>query len=211
LERLLRESTGGENLLALGLEADITASAQLDTVDIVPQLDFMQNANEKYIALAMKEGAENVVAVTPNDIVFDGRTLLKCMFGCSDWGKGCTCPSRTGFLKPWEFEQLLRKYTSVLIIHSRDKRIAQKASYAVEQSAFLDGDVFAFAMSDCALCKECAGQTCLPCRNPKQARPAFHSVGIDVFATVRKLGLPIEPLQGVEEEQNWYAAVWLNG
>ena len=168
-------------------------------------------SREKYISIALAEGAEHVIAVTPDDIVFDGRTLLKCMFGCSDWGKGCTCPSRAGFLKPWEFEPLLRKYTSVLIIHSRDKRIAQKASYAVEQAAYIDGDVFAFSMSDCALCSECAGKTHLPCRHPKQARPAFHSVGIDVFATVRKLGLPIETLRAPDEEQNWYAAVWLNG
>lgn len=165
---------------------------------------------EKYISIALAEGAANAVAVTPEDIVFDGRTLLKCMFGCTDWGKGCTCPSRDGFLKPWEFETLLRKYTNVLIIHSHDKRIAQKASYAVEREAFLDGDALAFSMSDCALCANCAGKADLPCRNPKQARPAFHSVGIDVFSTVRKLGLPLVTLRNEEEEQNWYAAVWLN-
>jgi len=39
LETLLRASTGGKNLLPLGLEADITVSAQLDTLDIVPTLD----------------------------------------------------------------------------------------------------------------------------------------------------------------------------
>ena len=39
LEKRLRESTGGKNLLRLGLEADITASAQLDTIGMVPQLD----------------------------------------------------------------------------------------------------------------------------------------------------------------------------
>jgi len=31
-----------------------------------------------------------------------------------------------------------------------------------------------------------------------------------VFATVKKLGLPIEPLKEQGEEQNWYSAVWLN-
>lgn len=165
---------------------------------------------EKYRTMALSEGAENAVAVTPDDIVFDGRTLLKCMFGCSDWGTGCTCPSRSGFLKPWEWESLLRKYSSILIIHSHDKRIAQKASYSVEREAFLDGDALVFSMSDCALCAECAGKTGLSCRNPKQARPAFHSVGIDVFSTVHKLGLPLKPLRNLGDEQNWYAAVWLN-
>lgn len=164
----------------------------------------------KYHSLAITKGAEHAVFVTPDDIVFDGRTLLKCMFGCSDWGRGCTCPSREGFLKPWEWETLLRKYSSVLIIHSHHQRVAQNASYAVEREAFLEGDVLAFSMSDCILCAECAGKSHHACRNPKQARPAFHSVGIDVFATVHKLGLPLNPLRDTDEEQNWYAAVWLN-
>jgi len=165
---------------------------------------------KKYIDLALSLGAEHAVAITPNDIIFDGRTLLKCMFGCADWGKGCTCPSKEGFLKPWEFEPLLRKYKTVLIIHSHDKKIAQKASFAVEREAYLDGDVLAFSMSDCALCSECAGQKGEPCRNAKQARPAFHSVGIDVFNTVKKIDLPLKPLREMDEEQNWYSAVWLN-
>jgi len=165
---------------------------------------------KKYAELAMSMGADDVVVATPDDIVFDGRTLLKCMFGCKDWGKGCTCPSKEGFLKPWEFEPLLRKYKTVLIVRSRDKRIAQKASYAVEREAYLDGDALAFSMSDCALCETCAGMDGGACRNAGEARPAFHSVGIDVFSTVAKLGLPLKTLRETDEEQNWYAAVWLN-
>jgi len=49
-----------------------------------------------------------------------------------------------------------------------------------------------------------------PCRNIRMARPAFHSVGVDVFATAKKLGLPLKALRCEEEEQNWYSAVWLN-
>ena len=165
---------------------------------------------DKYINLAMANGALDAAAVSPDDIVFDGRTLLKCMFGCADWGKGCTCPSREGFLKPWEFEPLLRKYKTVLIIHAHDKKAAQNASHAVEREAFLDGDALAFSMSDCALCEECAGRHGEPCRNVKQARPAFHSVGIDIFTTVKKLNLPIYALKDAHEQQNWYSAVWLN-
>jgi predicted metal-binding protein len=165
---------------------------------------------KKYIELALSLGAEHAVIVTPDDIVFDGRALLKCMFGCADWGKGPTCPSRAGFLKPWEFEPLLRKYKNVLIIHSRDKKIVQKCALAVEKEAYLDGDALAFSMSDCALCTVCAGKSGEPCRNIDQARPAFQSVGIDVFSTVHKLNLPLKPLREEGEEQNWYAAVWLN-
>jgi len=44
LEKLLRESIGGKNLLDLGLDADITASAQLDTIGIVPCLNAAEPA-----------------------------------------------------------------------------------------------------------------------------------------------------------------------
>ena len=165
---------------------------------------------EKYIEMARRLGAVDVVAVTPDDIVFDGRTLLKCMFGCNDWGKGCTCPSRSGFPPLEELEKLLRKYKTVLIIHTHDKKAAQDASVAIEKEAYLDGDALVFSMSDCALCEECAGMDGRPCRNPKTARPSFHSVGIDVFSTAKKLGLPLHPLRKEDEEQNWYSAVWLN-
>ena len=165
---------------------------------------------DKYISLALSQGAADAAAVTPDDIVFDGRTLLKCMFGCDDWGKGHTCPSREGSLRPWEYEPLLRKYKTVLIIHAFDKQTAQKASLAVETEAFFDGDALAFSMSDCALCEQCAGWSDEECRNVKSARPAFHSVGIDIFSTVKKLGLPLKTLKDEDEQQNWYSAVWLN-
>jgi len=165
---------------------------------------------KQYVKLALSFGALNTILVTPDDIVFDSRALLKCMFGCSDWGKGCTCPSREGSLSTDEFEKMLRKYKTVLIIHAREKNVAQNASFAVEREAYMDGDALAFSMSDCAICAECAGRAGQTCRNVMMARPAFHSVGIDVFATVKKLGLPLKTLKNKDEEQNWYSAVWLN-
>jgi len=166
--------------------------------------------SDEYISLALSSGAKHAVMITPEEIVFDGRTLLKCMFGCDDWGMGPTCPSRAQSLKPWEYEVLLKKYTSVLVIHTQEKHLAQKISLMIEKVAYYKGDVFAFSMSDCALCEECVSQKGDACRNVLSARPAFHSVGIDVFTTVHKLGLPLKPLEDETEIQNWYAAVWLN-
>ena len=164
----------------------------------------------KYVNSALSHGASNAVAVKPGDIVFDGRTILKCMFGCGTWGKGCMCPSREGFLSTDDYEKLLKKYKAVIIVHSPDKKIAQKASFEVEKEAFFDGDVMAFSTSDCAICAECAGGDNEPCRHVMMARPSFHSVGIDVFATAKKHGMPIEVLRTTDEQENWYAAVWLN-
>lgn len=161
------------------------------------------------IARAKELGAVSAVAFEVEDIVFDPRTILKCMFGCADWGRGHTCPSRPGSLSMEEYERVFKRFRWGVIVHAHDKRTTQKVSFALESKAFVDGYYFAFSMSDCALCKECAGNIGQPCRNVKQARPAFHSVGIDVFATARKFGLPIQTLADEQQEQNWYAALFV--
>jgi len=164
---------------------------------------------DKYIELALELGADHAVKFSIDQIVFDSRTLLKCMFGCSDWGFGLTCPSRPGSLKPWEYEKILRNYKWGIIIHSTDKKVSQDVSFEVERQAFLDGYYFAFSMSDCACCEKCAGFFGGKCANPKKARPAFHSVGIVVFKTVRQFGLPIDTLKDRNETANWYSAVFI--
>ena len=168
------------------------------------------NIKNKLIAKAEEMGIDDVVLFTIEQIAFDNRTLLKCMFGCDDWGEGHTCPSRPGSLKPWEYKKIFEEYSWGLIVHSHDKAQAQKVSFELERMAFLEGYYFAFSLSDCALCKECAGHNEKECRFPKKARPAFHSVGIDVFKTVRNFDLPIATLEeGEEEKQNWYSAIFV--
>ncbi len=159
--------------------------------------------------LALSLGAADAVPFLLSDIAFDERTLMKCMFGCADWGKGLTCPSRPGFPSMQEWRQTLSRYSWGVIVHANDKHASQKASLALESAAFHKGYYFAFSMSDCGLCKRCAGKDGeTQCRNPLAARPAFHSVGIDVFKTVRALGLPIETLPERDAQpQNWYSAV----
>ena len=155
-------------------------------------------------------GAADSRFFTLADIAFDSRVLLKCMFGCTDWGKGLTCPSRAGSPSMAEYKEMFSRYRWGIIIHAHDKHTSQKVSYALEKKAFNDGYYFAFSLSDCGLCKECAGFTGSECRHIREARPAFHSVGIDVFKTVRNLGLPIGTLTDPDhQEQNWYSAVFV--
>ncbi|MFY9568474.1 MAG: DUF2284 domain-containing protein [Acetivibrionales bacterium] len=166
-------------------------------------------AAEKYIRKAIEMGADHAVFFRTGDIEFDPRTLLKCMFGCNTWGKGHTCPSRPGSLKPWEYEQIFRKYSWGIIIHSHSKKISQDVSFSIESQAFTDGYYMAFSLSDCSSCSECGAARGSDCADPRKARPAFHSVGIDVFKTVRKFGLPLETLRTPSDEQNWYSAVFI--
>ena len=162
-----------------------------------------------FVDKALNLGAKHAVAFNIDDIVFDSRTLIKCMFGCSDWGKGNTCPSKAGSLKPWEYKKIFEEYSWGIIIHANDKKVSQEVSFEIERDAFAKGFYFSFSLSDCSICTQCAGHKGKDCIDQKRARPAFHSVGIDVFKTVRKFNLPIETLSCKDQTQNWYSAVFI--
>ena len=160
-----------------------------------------------YIDFALSHGADSAVYVTIEQIVFDHRTYLKCMFGCGGSNPESLCHSQPGRIKPWEYEPILKRYKWGLLIHSNDNRLAQKTSLELEKTAFKDGYYFAFSLSDCDLCDNCGRSIGKPCAHYSDVRPSMHSAGIDVFKTVRQLGLPIKTLRERGEEQNCYALV----
>ena len=106
----------------------------------------------EYAEQAIALGAVHAVPFVLEDIAFDSRTMLKCMFGCSDWGKGPTCPSRPGSPSPWDYRRIFSEYRWGIIVHAHDKKMSQDISFAIERDAFLDGHPFAFSLSDCACC-----------------------------------------------------------
>ena len=170
----------------------------------------IKETQERYIKWGLEQGALHVVLIDPNrDLVFDTRTILKCLYGCGDFGLNHTCPSRPGNLSLADWEQNLRCYSWALLIHSHDQKLNQKVAFGLEQMAFVEGYYFAFSFSDCKLCSECAGIEGKRCRFVRQARPALHSVGVDLFATTRRLGLPLRTLAQEGEEENWYSAVFV--
>lgn len=162
-----------------------------------------------FVDKALEKGADHAVIFDIEDIVFDPRTFLKCRWGCAKWGKGHLCPSSVQFPKPGEFKEILEHYRWGLIIHSTDANLAQDISYDLELDAFWQGYHFAFSMSNCATCKECLGLHGKPCAKPEKTRPEFHSVGIDLFTTVHKFGLPLKTLRSLDETPNWYSAVFV--
>ena len=162
-----------------------------------------------YIKEALSLGADNVVRFSINDIVFDSRVVLKCIFGCADYGRLHTCPYQKSPLSMNEYREIFQNYKWGIIIGCKDKHTSQEISYTIEKMCFFDGYYFVFSLSDCGLCEECAKGVSKDCRNPKKARPAFHSIGVDIFRTVRNFGLPIEVLKTEDDEQHWYSAVFI--
>ena len=88
--------------------------------------------------------------------------------------------------------------------------LASCAALDIESAAFCDGHYFAFALRYCNLCINCAVEKGRKCPTPKLIRPCEISFGIDVFTTVRRLGLPIEALRDKCDEENRYAFVLID-
>ncbi len=161
---------------------------------------------ERYVNLAYEMGAVDALIVEVPEIVFDHRTYLKCAWGCPEFGQLKCSPD---LIKPWEAEPLLRRYRLALLIHTHRKELANEIAWEVERRAFLDGHYWAFALYDCHGCDVCAASSRQDCANPEKARPGEDFLGIDVYATVRKFGLPIEVLTHREQRQDRYAFVFL--
>ena len=76
----------------------------------------------------------------------------------------------------------------------------------LEREVFLDGyyKTLLLSFTSCVLCESCTGNR-TECRNPRLARPGPDSLGIDVYATVRSIGYPIQVLKDPTEPMNRYA------
>lgn len=159
----------------------------------------------RYTLLARQKGALDAVLIERRNIILDPRTILKCQFGCTGWRHNWTCPSAPGAVTVWEFARIIKRYKKALLIHTHNKILSQKISYEIERKAYLDGYYFAFSLSDCSVCRKCSFPK--DCRAPEKARPAMQSVGIDVFATAHKQGLPIKTLATKDEQPDWYSLV----
>jgi predicted metal-binding protein len=59
-------------------------------------------------------------------------------------------------------------------------------------------------MDECQICKECPG-TRIECKHLNLSRPCPEGLGVDVYATVRRVGFPIEVLTDYNQEMNRYA------
>ena len=167
---------------------------------------------ERYIELAKKLGIQNARLIAPDDIVFDVRAQLKCRWGCSlalsggDFNMRCSGGGTTFA----ERQAMIRAYRHILLLHTDDVVLASCAALDIESAAFVDGHYFAFALRYCNLCIRCAVEAGKKCPTPKLVRPCESSFGIDVFATARRQGLPIDVVQQEGDEENRYAFVLIN-
>lgn len=151
----------------------------------------------------------------PQAIVVSQWVRMKCRFGCDEYGKNSACPPQVPPLD--ECERFFREYSLAAVFHF-DKTVDRpedrhawtkelsKDLLELERRVFIAGyrKAFLLPLDSCHICKNCPGSVG-PCKHPKEARPTPEALGVDVFATVRPLGFPIEVLSDYDQTMNRYA------
>ena len=165
---------------------------------------------EKYIEIAKKQNAKHACMLTPDDIVFDRRAILKCLWGCEDQSEPHRIKCGSRGLRFEDAQATIREYQNILLIHHHDDVKLSHIARKIEKTAFLDGYYFACAMNCCHLCKACKIDSGKPCHMPLKIRPCDQSFGIDMYKTVRNIGLHCSPLRSAEEIPNRYALVLID-
>jgi predicted metal-binding protein len=100
-------------------------------------------------------------------------------------------------------------YRIAVLIHcpsEGDWRAIDQIVPELEREVFLAGHhkAFGFGCGPCSICDECNLERC---SHPHRARPAMEAAGIDVYATARGNGFPIQVVTDFSCPQDYYGLV----
>jgi predicted metal-binding protein len=179
---------------------------------------------EKSMATEDKQKIENIIRqhgyqdfkwIDPQKIVVAQWVRMKCLFGCNEYGRTATCPPNVPSVS--DCEKFFHDYTQAVVLRFEKKvdlpedrfewtKKVNSALLDLEKDVFISGykKTFLLFMDSCCLCESCSGKRD-KCKEPKMARPTPEALGMDVFATVRSIGFPIEVLSDFLQTMNRYA------
>ncbi|MDH7512897.1 MAG: DUF2284 domain-containing protein [Clostridiales bacterium] len=162
-----------------------------------------------------KHGFTDFRWLDPNEIVVAQWARMKCLYGCNEYGKTASCPPNVPSVA--ECERFFREYRRAVVFHFEKKVAKPEDRFAwtrktnlkllkLEQEVFISGyeKAFLLFMDSCNICAECTGKR-ETCKQPKMARPTPEAMAVDVFATIKQIGYPIEVLSSYEQPMNRYA------
>lgn len=166
-------------------------------------------------SLFQKHGHSDFKWIEPNDIIVSQWVRMKCTFGCNEYGQNASCPPNVPSVS--ECQRFFSEYSAAVVFHfektvqlPEDRHAWSKkvdlGLLELEREVFLSGYRKAFMMivDSCSICADCTGAR-EECKSPRLARPTAEAMAVDVYATVRQYGYPIEVLTDYSEEMNRYA------
>jgi predicted metal-binding protein len=157
------------------------------------------------IRRAEELGAIEARPIDPRSVVTAPWVRLKCQFGCPHYNTRLCCPPYTPTAE--QFQKVLDGYTTALLFHSKGMEVSPaEIAFELEQEVFFQGHYKALGLGagPCWLCKKCNLEQCV---HPLQARPAMEAFGIDVYATARANGYPIQVVRDRTEICNRYGLI----
>jgi predicted metal-binding protein len=159
---------------------------------------------EHFVAHARELGAEDAKVIDAASIVTAPWVRLKCQFGCGGYNSSLCCPPHSPM--PEETRRAIDCYQRAILIHCKPGVSVKEIVVAIEREVFLDGFYKAFSLGSgpCSLCDECDFASCV---HPYRARPSMEACGVDVYATARGNGFPIEVVRDRTCDQNYYGVV----
>lgn len=170
---------------------------------------------KKLEQLFEKHGFMDFKWIKAQDIIVSQWVRFRCMYGCSSYGKCGTCPPHVPSVE--ECKKMISEYKDAAVFHftkkvekPEDRKPWSKEMILkllkLEREVFSMGyyKTFLVPFDNCGLCENCSGNR-IDCKKPQKARPGADALGIDVFATVRNLGYPIQVLKEYDETMNRYA------
>jgi predicted metal-binding protein len=166
-------------------------------------------------ARAVELGASAAAVVAPADVVTAEWVRQKCLYGGCSVGKCLTCPPHSP--EPARTRRLLDEYETVLLLRLdvspeqarewlRWSRRLAAAALSLERESFLAGRYRAFAIAGgrpCDLAEACGRPG--ECDRRGAVRPGPVGCGIDVFATSRNAGWPLEVVRGEADPYRLFA------
>ncbi|TAN45178.1 MAG: methyltransferase domain-containing protein [Nitrospirae bacterium] len=152
-------------------------------------------------------GFKNAYRISVEDICVADWTAEKCRFGCGHYGSP-QCPPNSDI--PQKTRELLRGYKTALLLEGEPPtRDFQAKALNAEKAAFSAGfhKALVYWAGPCSMCEACVQDGV--CRNSENARPSMEGAGIDVFGTVRRLGVGIKTLEDKNEFVKYFALLLL--
>lgn len=159
---------------------------------------------QSFVTRACELGAEEAKVIDPASIITAAWVRLKCQFGCGGYGSSLCCPPHSP--TPEQTRRVLDCYQRAILVHCKPGVHVKALVVALEREVFLGGYYKALGLGagGCDLCEECGLAHCL---HACEARPSMEASGIDVFATARANGFPLEVVTDHECDQNYYGVV----
>jgi predicted metal-binding protein len=157
-----------------------------------------------FIRRAVELGALEAKIIGAETIVTAPWVRLRCQFGCGGYNSSLCCPPHSPV--PEETRAVIDCYTKALLVHLKKLGKITKIIVTLEREIFLAGyyKALGFGSGPCNLCKTCDSEAC---KHPEKARPSMEACGIDVFATARNNGFPIDVVRDFDSDQNYYGVV----